>query len=116
MLRYTYIDHPIMYVHEVPTDKPVRYISTFMNYGKQQRLFAYLNWGHTFGFWRPNASVSATYQFFKVDDHGELINYNGLSWDASLDNYFTLPHDYQLSLSYSFDKGGSIGKTKFRPH
>lgn len=116
MLRYTYIDHPIMYVEELPADKPVRYISTFMNYGKQQRLFAYLNWGHTFGFWRPNANVSITYQFFKVDDHGELINYNGLSWDASLDNYFTLPHDYQLSLSYSFDKGGSIGKTKFRPH
>ena len=34
MLRYTYIDKPIMYVQEVPADKPVRYISTFMNYGK----------------------------------------------------------------------------------
>ena len=116
MLRYTYIDHPIMYIEEVPDDKPVRYISTFTNYCHQQKFYGSLNWAHTFGFWSPNASVSYTYQFFKVDDHNELINYNGFSWDASLDNYFTLPHDYQLSLSYSFDNGGSNGKTRLRPH
>ncbi len=115
MLRYTYVDKPIMYIHEVPEDKPVRYVSTFMNYGKQQHLFAYLNWGHTFGIWRPNASISGTYQFFRVDDHGERIDYNGFSWDASLDNYFTLSHGYQFSLSYRFDNGGYSGRTKFRP-
>lgn len=115
MLRYTYIDRPIMYIQEVPEDKPVRYVSTFINYGKQQRLFAYLNWGHTFGIWRPNISLSTTYQLFKVDDQGEHINYNGLSWDASIDNYFTLPHGYQLSLSYLFEDRGKNGRTSFRP-
>ena len=115
ILRYTYIDHPIMYIMEVPEDKPVRYISTFMNYGKQQRAYAYLNWGHTFGFWRPNISLSTTYQFFKVDDQGERINYNGFSWSASIDNYFTLPHGYQLSLSYLFENRGMNGRIQFRP-
>ena len=115
ILRYTYIDHPIMYIAEVPEDKPVRYISTFMNYGKQQRAYAYLNWGHTFGFWRPNISLSTTYQFFKVDDQGELINYNGFSWSASINNYFTLPHGYQLSLSYLFENRGMNGRVQFRP-
>ena len=115
MLRYSYIDHPIMYVEEVPADRPVRYISTFMNYGKQQWLFAYLNWGHAFGFWRPNISLSTTYQFFKVDDQGERINYNGFSWSASIDNYFTLPHGYQLSLSYLFENRGMNGRVQFRP-
>ncbi len=115
MLRYTYIDKPIMYVQEVPADKPVRYISTFMNYNHQQMLFGYINWGHAFGFWRPNVSVDATYQFFKVNDHGENISYNGIKWSASIDNYFTLPHDYQLSLSYLFDNGGMNGRTKFKP-
>ena len=115
ILRYTYIDHPIMYIAEVPEDKPVRYISTFMNYGKQQRAYAYLNWGHTFGFWRPNISLSTAYQFFKVDDQGELINYNGFSWSASINNYFTLPHGYQLSLSYLFENRGMNGRVQFRP-
>ena len=115
ILRYTYIDHPIMYIAEVPEDKPVRYISTFMNYGKQQRAYAYLNWGHTFGFWRPNISLSTTYQFFKVDDQGERINYNGFSWSASINNYFTLPHGYQLSLSYLFENRGMNGRVQFRP-
>ena len=86
-----------------------------INYDKQQRLFAYLNWGHTFGIWRPNISLSTTYQLFKVDDQGEHINYNGLSWDASIDNYFTLPHGYQLSLSYLFEDRGKNGRTSFRP-
>ena len=115
ILRYTYIDHPIMYIAEVPEDKPVRYISTFMNYGKQQRAYAYLNWGHTFGFWRPNISLSTAYQFFKVDDQGERINYNGFSWSASINNYFTLPHGYQLSLSYLFENRGMNGRVQFRP-
>ena len=115
MLRYTYTDHPIMLVQTVPDDKPVRYISTFMNYNHQQKLYGSIDWGHTFGFWKPNASISYTYQFFKVDDQGERINYNGCSWDFSIDNYFTLPHDYQLALSYSFDNGGIVGKTRFRP-
>ncbi len=115
MLRYTYIDKPIMYIQEVPADKPVRYISTFMNYNHQQMLFGYINWGHAFGFWRPNVSVDATYQFFKVNDHGENISYNGIKWSANIDNYFTLPHDYQLSLSYLFDNGGVNGRVKFKP-
>ncbi len=115
MLRYTYIDRPILYIHDVPDSKPARTVSTFMNYGKQQRLFAYLNWGHAFGFWRPNVSLGATYQLFKVDDHGERINYDGLSWNVSIDNYFTLPHGYQLSLSYLFEDRGMNGRTQFRP-
>ena len=115
MLRYTRIDHSIMYVHEVPKDKPVRYVSTFMNFNKMQKYMAYLNWGHVFGCWRPNVNASITYQRFSVNDHGELISYNGATWNASFDNYFTLPNDYQLSLSYSFDNGGQVGKTKFRP-
>ena len=115
MLRYTRIDHSIMYVHEVPEDKPVRYVSTFMNFNKMQKYMAYLNWGHVFGCWRPNVNASITYQRFSVNDHGELISYNGATWNASFDNYFTLPNDYQLSLSYSFDNGGQVGKTKFSP-
>ena len=115
MLRYNYTDRPIMYVYTVPDDKPVRYISTFANLNHQQKLYSSVNWQHTFGFWRPRVSVSYAYQLFKVDDQGERINYNGSSWDASIDNYFSLPHDCQLSLSYSFDSGGRIGKTQFRP-
>ena len=115
MLRYTRIDHSIMYVHEVPEDKPVRYVSTFMNFNNMQKYMAYLNWGHVFGCWRPNVNASITYQRFSVNDHGELISYNGATWNASFDNYFTLPNDYQLSLSYSFDNGGQVGKTKFSP-
>ena len=115
MLRYTRTDHSIMYIHEVPEDKPVRYVSTFMNFNKIQKYMAYLNWGHVFGCWRPNVNASITYQRFSVNDHGELISYNGATWNASFDNYFTLPNDYQLSLSYSFDNGGQVGKTKFRP-
>lgn len=114
MLRYTYIDKPIMYVQEVPADKPVRYISTFMNYGKQQKVYGYLNWGHAFGWWRPDANIDGTYQFFKVNDHGEVINYNGFSWSVTFDNYFTLPHNYQLSLSYMFSNGGKNGRTQFK--
>lgn len=116
MLRYSYIDHSIMYIHKVPADKPVRYVSTFMNFDKMQKLIAYLNWGHAFGFWRPNAYASISCQWFKVDDHAELINYNGITWNASFDNYFTLPKNYQLSLTYQFSNGGQVGKTKFRPN
>ena len=115
MLRYTYIDKPIMYVQEVPEDKPVREVSTFMNYNHQQLLFGYINWGHAFGWWRPNVSVDATYQFFKVNDHGENISYNGVKWGVNFDNYFSLPHDWQLSLSYLFDNGGVSGRVKFKP-
>lgn len=77
MLRYTRTDHSIMYVHKVPEDKPVRYVSTFMNFNKIQKYMAYLNWGHVFGCWRPNVNASITYQRFSVNDHGELISYNG---------------------------------------
>ena len=31
-----------MYIHEVPEDKPVRYVSTFMNFNKMQKYMAYL--------------------------------------------------------------------------
>lgn len=66
MLRYTRTDHSIMYIHEVPEDKPVRYVSTFMNFNKMQKYMAYLNWGHVFGCWRPNVNTSITYQRFSV--------------------------------------------------
>lgn len=115
MLRYTRIDHSIMYVHEVPEDKPVRYVSTFMNFNNMQKYMAYLNWGHVFGCWRPNAHTSITYQRFSVNDHGELISYNGVTWDASFDNYFTLPNDYQLSLSYSLTMEGKWVKRSSAP-
>lgn len=50
-----------------------------------------------------------------MDDLGERINYNGFSWSASIDNYFTLPHGYQLSLSYLFENRGMNGRFQFRP-
>ena len=45
MLRYTPSQTtPSQGIHEVPEDKPVRYVSTFMNFNKMQKYMAYLNW------------------------------------------------------------------------
>ena len=115
-LTYQYTKDHLNNDFNVPEDKPLRIISTYSNFNHISHLRAALVWQHNFGWWKPNVSGNFDQQYFKVEYLGKDLNCNGNSWNVSFNNYFVLPHNYQLSLTYYFSNGGMVNDCHFRSY
>jgi len=115
-LTYKYTKDFLSNSFKTPDEKPVRLISTFSNFDHIQHLRAALDWQHAFGCWKPNISVNLDQQFFKVKYLDTALSCNGNSWNISINNYFVLSNNCQLSLSYFFSNGGIVNDCHFKPY
>ncbi|MEA5062104.1 MAG: outer membrane beta-barrel protein [Proteiniphilum sp.] len=99
------------YISPIYKEDPINnsiVISTWENFDKAEFLKTTLNYRNTFfKIWSPSTTLGVIKPFFKNKYLDNTIYYNQLTLYISFNNYFRLPSDYILSLSYYYNSGGA---------
>lgn len=91
-------------------------VHTYVNYPKGQYVIAGINLQKTFGWWSPSLSVNLMKPFFTALYRGNARNYNTPYTVFTVNQLFTFPKDYLLTIYYNLQTGGYYaGTVSFRP-
>lgn len=90
-------------------------IFTNVNKPSLNKYTATLSLTPRFGIWSPRLSMTLAGQDLRVDYHGGTVKMTTPILYASLYNYFSLPHDYTLSLDVSGNTRGDDIITTLKP-
>ena len=109
MWRYFYA--VLMYNHEIDAvfnttrtygEDPLVKVLTFMNVPHYQNLQFTLGAQLTYGCWQPTPEIGVLKQFCSLDYRGVKTSFNKPMYSFTLDNVFSLPHDWQIGSDFWF--------------
>lgn len=108
-ISYQYIKDFINAERTLYNDEGSVSISRDVNSNKNEKLNLMVSVSPKIGWWQPSFNVYFTQQFFKAQYKGETMNYNNPVAYFTLNNDFTLPHGYVLSLTGDYHTAGNNG-------
>ena len=108
-LSYQYVKNYINAERTLYNEEGSISISRDVNASKNERLNLMLSVSPKVSWWQPAFNVYFTQQFFKAQYQGKTMNYNNPVAYFTLNNDFTLPARYILSLTGNYNTAGSSG-------
>lgn len=122
MWRYFYA--VLMYNHEIDAvfnttrnygNDPLVKVLTFMNVPHYQNLQFTLGAQPTFGCWQPTPEIGVLKQFCSLECSGKETSFNKPMYSFTLDNVFTLPHDWQIGADFWFYSAANSQNCYIKP-
>lgn len=124
MGMWHYLYGVLMYNHEVNAvfnttrgyeDDPLAKVLTFMNVPHYQNIQFTLGAQLTFGCWSPTPEVGLLKQFCSLDYKGKKTSFDKPMYSFTLDNVFSLPHDWQIGADLWFYSAANSQNCYIKP-
>ena len=115
-LAYRNRRHAIIFQTREWEENPDIVIFSSDNYPRMQQLNASLFLSPTVGWWQPQAGVFFTQPFFTLTNMGEQVRMNQANFYFVLQNTFTLPRKWILSLDADYQTEGDMGAMHQLPY
>lgn len=108
-VSYQYIKNYISSTRELYNDEGSISISRDINANKNQRLNIMLSAAPEIGCWHPSFNIYFAQQFFKTEFEQRMMSFHNPIASFSLNNDFTLPGGFVLSLTGDYHTEGNEG-------